>query len=512
MNDAINLALASENLPENPYEEIARVLKLQTAIKLSLNASSVRRGIAVRAQTVQGHFDSTVSFFDCEHENSQSDPRLLKSSSCPDVMSSKFEIDSEILSSILDFVNETLCLRLKRIDPTDQAEIDRILKEELEKFAPKDSKARPFAQKAVLATSMAISRAGASRKKSALFEHISDIAERTDEKFVIPLPLISMLVGGSKSRNDLAMSEILSCPSGYKTFTEAFEASRQLERSLQIISPQQMGRSETGGFTPFWTRGVDQALSFVHDAMELCKCTDKMSLAMEVSGETFFQQRGDEDENNAYYDLGLNARDDKEEKNSKDEEEEEEEEEEHDDDDDDRVTKQSPDQFLGTMKSWCKKYDIRVVIDPFVTNIDAMKYWSALKKASADLDMKICADSLLRVPEFQLPASLKEGRYHAANFRLTDYVTISDAIKAVCEYQSKNVKVVLDHNTQQQSSYLADFGVALRCNMIHVRGCIGLSQQNVLKRLQSIETESTMGGGGGSKKKKKKKRCKFATL
>ena len=103
MNDAINLALASENLPENPYEEIARVLKLQTAIKLSLNASSVRRGIAVRAQTVQGHFDSTVSFFDCEHENSQSDPRLLKSSSCPDVMSSKFEIDSEILSSILAF-------------------------------------------------------------------------------------------------------------------------------------------------------------------------------------------------------------------------------------------------------------------------------------------------------------------------------------------------------------------------------------------------------------------------
>ena len=112
--------------------------------------------------------------------------------------------------------------------------------------------------------------------------------------------------------------------------------------------------------------------------------------------------------------------------------------------------------------------------------------------------MKICADSLLRVPEFQLPASLKEGRYHAANFRLTDYVTISDAIQAVCEYQSKNVKVVLDHNTQQQSSFLADFGVALRCNMIHVRGSIGLSQQNVLKRLQSIETESM---GGGSKKK-----------
>ena len=55
-------------------------------------------------------------------------------------------------------------------------------------------------------------------------------------------------------------------------------------------------------------RGVDQALSFVHKAMELCKCSDKMSLAMEVSGETFFQQRGDEDENNAYYDLGLNAR------------------------------------------------------------------------------------------------------------------------------------------------------------------------------------------------------------
>ena len=60
-------------------------------------------------------------------------------------------------------------------------------------------------------------------------------------------------------------------------------------------------------------------------------------------------------------------------RDSKDDDEEEEEEQ-HDDD---RVTKQSPEEFLETMKSWCKKYGIRVVIDPFVMNTDAMKYWSA---------------------------------------------------------------------------------------------------------------------------------------
>lgn len=506
VNDAVNLAL--RNLPEYPYEEIARVLKLQSEVKLSLKASAtaIRPGITVIASTVQGHFESTVSFFDCEYINSQSDARLMETSSCSVLAAQKIEIDSEVLSSILDFVNEILSLRLKRIDPIDQVEIDRIMKEELEKFAPTGSKEKHFAQKAVLATSMAISRAGASRKKTSLFEHISDIAERTDEKFVIPLPLISMLVGGTKSRNDLAVSEILSCPSGYKTFSEAFLASRQLERSLQIISPQQMGRLERGGFTPFWTCGVDQALSFVHEAIALCKCSDKMCLAMEISGETFFQQRGDEDENNAYYDLGLNARDETKNDDKEDEEEDQSE-------NIDRVTKQSPEQFLETIKLWCKKYGIRVVIDPFVTNVDAMRYWSALKKSSAELDMTICADSLLRVPEFKLPASLKEGRYHAANFRLTDHVTISDAIKTVCEYQSKNVKVVLDHNAQY-SSYLADFGVALRCSMIHVRGSVGLSQQNVLKRLQSIEAECK--GGGASSKKKRGSGggvgCKLATL
>jgi len=516
VNDALNLAL--RNLPENPYEEISRVLKLQTAVKLSLRASPtiVREGITVRVKTVQGDFKATVPFFDHELEKSQSDPRLIYH----DVLeeTKQITLEDDLLSSTLDFVNVTLSLRLKHLDPIDQVEIDQVMKIELDKYAPeKESQERHLAERAVLATSMAISRAGASRKKSTLFEHISDIAERTEEKFIIPLPLISMLVGGTRSSNDLAVSEIISCPGGYKTFTEAFEASRRLEKSLQIISPQQMGRLEGGGFAPFWTRGVDQALSFAHDAIELSKSSDKMFFALDVSGETFFKQQGNEDEDSAYYDLGLNKRqeDDTKKKSSGDNDDDDDKNKERNDDDDDddnddnvRVTKQNPDQFLETIKDWCKKYGIRVVIDPFVTTVDAMRYWSALKRSFAESNITICAKSLLEVPEFKLPATLKEGRYDAANFRLTDHVTVSDAIKAVCAHQTKNVNVVLDqHNTT--SCFLADFGVGLRCKMIRVRGCIGTSQQSLLERLQSIETDLTGGGGGGSKKKRGG-RCKFA--
>lgn len=511
VNNCLNLALRT--LPQNPYEEIARVLKLSTATKLSLLASPrlIGNGVTVRVITVQGFFESTVQFFDDISEISQSDARCIETGSD----ASTRILNEDVMSSVLEFVNNILSPRLKQIDPMDQEEIDRIMKEELSKYKPKDSGERPFLERAVLATSMAIMRAGSARNKSNLYEHISDVAMRTDEEYVIPLPLVSVLTGGTKSLNDLAVSEIIACPSGYKTFQEAYEAVRRFENSLQIIAPQKMGRVVDGGFTPFWTCGVDEVLSFACDAIKLCDSKDKMFLGIDVNAEALFRKDGDDDEDESYYDLSMNMRK-TEESDKKMNDEEEDQDEDVDDDEDDRVKRCNPDQFLKVLSNWCEKYDVRVVVDPFVNNIDAMRHWTALKnltftsqKSKIESRVSVCAKSLLHVPEFKLPAKLKEGRYDVANVRLSEFVTISDAVKAVHEYQTKNIKVVLDN--QNNDSFVADFCVALRCNMIRVHGFVGTSQQRVFQRLRWIENELLR--NNDSKKKGARGggiRCRFA--
>merc|ERR1719218_351016 len=85
------------------------------------------------------------------------------------------------------YINDVIAPKLKGMDPTDQAGIDKLMVEELDGSSNEWgwSKSKLGAN-AILAASMAVCRAGAAAKGQKLYEYIADLAGKPKDKFVMP--------------------------------------------------------------------------------------------------------------------------------------------------------------------------------------------------------------------------------------------------------------------------------------------------------------------------------------
>jgi hypothetical protein len=100
-------------------------------------------------------------------------------------------------------VNEKIAPALLGLDPTQQANIDNIMKE-LDRTENKGN----LGANAILAVSMAVCKAGAAEKGVPLYQHIADLSGNT--KLVLPVPAFNIINGGSHAGNKLAMQVIYS--------------------------------------------------------------------------------------------------------------------------------------------------------------------------------------------------------------------------------------------------------------------------------------------------------------
>lgn len=58
---------------------------------------------------------------------------------------------------------------------------------------------------AILAVSLALARAGAAYEKIPLYRYIARLAGRSETEFVLPVPALNVINGGSHAGNKLAM-------------------------------------------------------------------------------------------------------------------------------------------------------------------------------------------------------------------------------------------------------------------------------------------------------------------
>ena len=64
---------------------------------------------------------------------------------------------------------------------------------------------------AILGVSMAVAKAAAAEKRVPLYAHISDLAG-TKKPYVLPVPFMNVLNGGSHAGGRLAFQEFMICP------------------------------------------------------------------------------------------------------------------------------------------------------------------------------------------------------------------------------------------------------------------------------------------------------------
>eukprot|EP00941_MAST-03F_sp_MAST-3F-sp1_P003091 g3091.t1 len=204
-----------------------------------------------------------------------------------------FQALQEVLENVAAFVesNNVAGIILKQ-DPTDQQQIDSLLKRAFRKREQADAKEQMKLDKeakakkkaderegieetpkmrwteldnelrknlrvvalraASLATSQAICRAGARENKTTLYRHLADIAERAENKFFLPVPVFCLLNGGDTQGAEkckMPFRAIHTVPAGAKTFSEAVQFGKLMDECVQKLARERLPRTEDGGFS-----------------------------------------------------------------------------------------------------------------------------------------------------------------------------------------------------------------------------------------------------------------------
>lgn len=149
------------------------------------------------------------------------------------------------------------------MDPADQRAVDEAMIE----LDGTDNKKRLGAN-AIIATSLAVAKAGSMVDGVPLYQHIGD------NGVTLPVPMLNIINGGKHAGGNLKIQEFMIIPAGAKSFSECLRMSSEVYMSLKSLLKKKYGvgainLGDEGGFAPpldTSAEAMETILSAVSDA------------------------------------------------------------------------------------------------------------------------------------------------------------------------------------------------------------------------------------------------------
>merc|ERR1712241_793206 len=190
-------------------------------------------------------------------------------------------------------VNDIIGPKLVGLDVTEQEKIDKVMVEELDgsKNEWGWSKSKLGAN-AILAVSMAVCRAGAAASEMPLYQYIAKLAGKPMEKFVMPVPSLNVINGGSHAGNRLACQEFMILPTGARDFKDAMIIGAEVYHTLKNVIKKKYGQDacnvgDEGGFAPS-VQDNNEALDVLMEAVKKSGHEGKIKFATDVAASEFY--------------------------------------------------------------------------------------------------------------------------------------------------------------------------------------------------------------------------------
>ncbi|KAF6810973.1 enolase [Colletotrichum sojae] len=194
------------------------------------------------------------------------------------------------VTKAVDNVNSIIAPALikENLDVKDQTKVDKFLID-LD-GTPNKTK---LGANAILGVSLAVAKAGAAEKGVPLYAHVSDLAG-TKKPFVLPVPFMNVLNGGSHAGGRLAFQEFMIVPSDAPSFSEAMRQGAEVYQVLKGLAKKKYGQSagnvgDEGGVAPD-IQTAKEALDLITEAIEKAGYTGKMNIAMDVASSEFYKE------------------------------------------------------------------------------------------------------------------------------------------------------------------------------------------------------------------------------
>ena len=145
---------------------------------------------------------------------------------------------------------------------------------------------------AILGVSLAIAKAGAAEKGVPLYSHVSDLAG-TKKPYVLPVPFMNVLNGGSHAGGRLAFQEFMIVPDAAPSFSEGLRQGSEVYHKLKALVKKKYGPSagnvgDEGGVAPD-IHTAEEALDVITGAIEEAGYTGKIHIGIDVASSEFYK-------------------------------------------------------------------------------------------------------------------------------------------------------------------------------------------------------------------------------
>jgi len=338
-------------------------------------------------------------------------------------------------------INIIINKNLKNINSGKQKKIDQIL---LDLDGTENKK--KLGANALLAVSLAISKAEAISKKKELYQHLG-------KKFLLPKPLMNIINGGAHADNDLRIQEFMIRPDSAKNFMDAIEKCflviQNLKKILQVKNLS-TNVGDEGGFAPLINSNED-ALDLVVQAIEKSNLKPgvDINICLDVAANELINNDGEYSLNSAEF--------------------------------------ISVDESINYYKNLVSKYPIKSIEDPFAE--DDWNAWSRLTKEIGK-NVQIVGDDLFVTNVKRLKKGIKEKSANSILIKVNQIGTLSETLDVIELAKENHFSTIISHRSgDTEDTFIADLAVATQSTQIKTGSLARSERVAKYNRLLRIEEQ-----------------------
>ena len=188
------------------------------------------------------------------------------------------------VNKAVENINSIISKELNGKDCNNQEEIDKLLIE----LDGTNNKSKIGAN-AILGVSLACAHLSANLLNKPLYKYLGD-----DNAFLLPVPMMNIINGGSHSDAPIAFQEFMIRPVGAHSFSEALRHGAEIFHTLKsIIKSKKLSTAvgDEGGFAPNFTGGTEEAIDTILLSIEKAgfKMGEDITLAMDCAASEFYK-------------------------------------------------------------------------------------------------------------------------------------------------------------------------------------------------------------------------------
>ena len=342
-------------------------------------------------------------------------------------------------------VQEDICSALKGFDSDDQEGVDKILIE-LDNTENKSN----LGANTLLAVSLANAKACANNKNISLFRSLNQ-----SNKYVMPVPMMNIINGGSHANNSVDIQEFMIMPIGVSSFSEAIRCGVEVFHALgKILDSKNYITTvgDEGGYAPNLSSNKE-ALDVILEAIEKAGYKPELDvvIALDVASSEFYKD--------GFYELSSENK------------------------------KYTNKEFIELLKSWKNDYPIVSVEDGLDEND-----WEGWHDLTIELGSKLqlVGDDLFVTNPKIFKEGIEKKIANAILIKLNQIGTLTETLDAINMANKNNYNTIVSHRSgETEDTFISDLSVAYSCGQIKT-GSLSRSDR-VAKYNQLLRIEEELG-------------------